>query len=260
MQCHGSIRQKSHRHPKTTVPEITNIAGARGMTWSRRIFALEALRSKDLAPTKKERIVEPPKRMVTDEEAHEFFKIIQHSEYEMLDQLHKTPVWISLLSLLINSKSHWELLLKILNKAHVPQHITPAKFEGIINNITTSCHLSFSEEEVPIEVWKLHDSEVLKDNGSSLNVMLKTMLDKLYSPGIILRNSPVVVRAFDGSKREVMGEITLPICIGPTTFDITFQEMDIRPAYSCLLGRPWIHAIGAVPSSLHEKVKFIANG
>ncbi|RDX61513.1 hypothetical protein CR513_60247, partial [Mucuna pruriens] len=35
--------------------------------------------------------------------------------------------------------------------------------------------------------------------------------------------------------------------------------MDIRPAYSCLLGKPWIHAIGAVPSSLYQKVIFIAD-
>ncbi|RDX82523.1 hypothetical protein CR513_36672, partial [Mucuna pruriens] len=35
--------------------------------------------------------------------------------------------------------------------------------------------------------------------------------------------------------------------------------MDIRPAYSCLLGRPWIHGVGAVPFSLHQKVKFIAD-
>ncbi|RDX63520.1 hypothetical protein CR513_58045, partial [Mucuna pruriens] len=36
--------------------------------------------------------------------------------------------------------------------------------------------------------------------------------------------------------------------------------MDIRPVYSCLLSRPWIHAVEAVPSSLHQKVKFIADG
>ncbi|RDX85478.1 hypothetical protein CR513_33337, partial [Mucuna pruriens] len=36
--------------------------------------------------------------------------------------------------------------------------------------------------------------------------------------------------------------------------------MDIRPVYSCLLGRPWIHAAGAVPSSLHQKVKFVHYG
>ncbi|RDY00803.1 hypothetical protein CR513_15956, partial [Mucuna pruriens] len=148
--------------------------------------------------------------MVTEEEAQEFLKVIRH-------------------------RNHRELLLKILNEAHVPQDITPAKFGGIINNITTSRHLSFFEEEVPFE-GKCHNqplhiavrcrnymiARVLIDNGSSLNVMPKTTLDKLYSPGTILRNSPVVVRAFDGSKREVMGEITLPICIGPTTFNITF--------------------------------------
>ncbi|RDY00806.1 hypothetical protein CR513_15959, partial [Mucuna pruriens] len=43
-------------------PEITNIAGAGGMTRSGRIFAPKALRNKDLAPAKKERIIEPPKK------------------------------------------------------------------------------------------------------------------------------------------------------------------------------------------------------
>ncbi|XP_017613783.1 uncharacterized protein LOC108458902 [Gossypium arboreum] len=33
--------------------------------------------------------------------------------------------------------------------------------------------------------------------------------------------------------------------------------MDITPSYNCLLGRPWIYSAGAVPSSLHQKVKFI---
>ncbi|RDX72859.1 hypothetical protein CR513_47603, partial [Mucuna pruriens] len=165
--------------------------------------------------------------MVTEEEAREFLK------------------------LLINSESHWELLLKMLNEAHVPQDITLSKFGGIINNIIVSCHLSFSEEEV-LDEGKNHNQplhiavkcgnymieRVLIDNRSLLNIMPKTTLDKLYFPGAILRNSPVVVKAFDSSKREVMGKITLPICIGPTTFDITFQVMDIWPAYSYLLANP----------------------
>ena len=33
--------------------------------------------------------------------------------------------------------------------------------------------------------------------------------------------------------------------------------MDINPSYNCLLGRPWIHMAGAVPSTLHQKVKFV---
>jgi len=35
--------------------------------------------------------------------------------------------------------------------------------------------------------------------------------------------------------------------------------MDIHPSYSMLLGRPWIHFAGAVASSLHQCLKYIAN-
>ncbi|KAL3609378.1 hypothetical protein D5086_000398 [Populus alba] len=36
--------------------------------------------------------------------------------------------------------------------------------------------------------------------------------------------------------------------------------MDIHPSYNMLLGRPWIHSAGAVASSLHQYLKYIANG
>jgi hypothetical protein len=36
--------------------------------------------------------------------------------------------------------------------------------------------------------------------------------------------------------------------------------MVIHSAYSCLLGRPWIHEAGAVTSILHQKLKFVKNG
>jgi len=36
--------------------------------------------------------------------------------------------------------------------------------------------------------------------------------------------------------------------------------MDIHPSYNMLLGRPWIHASGAVISSLHQCLKYIING
>ena len=100
-------------------------------------------------------------------------------------------------------------------------------------------------------------SRVLIDNGSSLNVMPKTTLNKLPTKGIHLHPSTMVVRAFDGSWREVVGEVELPVQVGPCTFQVVFQVMDISSAYSCLLGRPWIHTAGVVPLTLHQKLKFI---
>ena len=53
-----------------------------------------------------------------------------------------------------------------------------------------------------------------------------------------MKPSIMVVRAFNGFRREVIGEINLPIQIGPITFEVVFHVMDIALAYSCLLGRP----------------------
>lgn len=33
--------------------------------------------------------------------------------------------------------------------------------------------------------------------------------------------------------------------------------MDINPAYSCLLSKLWIHVVGAVTSTLHQRMKFL---
>ena len=75
-----------------------------------------------------------------------------------------------------------------------------------------------------------------------------------------IMSSDLMVRAFDGSRREVIGTICLPLEIGPSTFMVDFQVMDVDPSYTMLLGRPWIHSAGAVPSTLHQRLKFIDEG
>src|ERR1051325_3749090 len=103
-------------------------------------------------------------------------------------------------------------------------------------------------------------SNILVDTGSSLNVMPKTTLARLAYKGTPMKFNDIMVRAFDGSRKSVIGEVDLPMTIGPHTFQITFQVMDVPAAYSCLLGRPWIYEAGAVTSTLHQKLKFTVNG
>ncbi|RDX90187.1 hypothetical protein CR513_27979, partial [Mucuna pruriens] len=264
---------KEREHAK----EVVNIAEDGGITRSGRLYMPEALRGQETQTLHKGPAARTTSTMgapaqTPEKEEEEFLKIIRRSEHQLLDQMNKTPARISLLSLLLHSEAHRNLLLKVLQEAHVAHNITTERFGTLVNNITSKGHLTFSDDEIPKEGkghnQPLHISvkcggymiaRVLIDNGSSLNVLPKVTLDKLTFMDAQLKASSVVVRAFDGSKREVMGEISLPILIGPVLFNIDFQVMDIRPAYSCLLGRPWIHAAGAVPSSLHQQVKFISD-
>ncbi|GFZ10487.1 hypothetical protein Acr_21g0010860 [Actinidia rufa] len=42
------------------------------------------------------------------------------------------------------------------------------------------------------------------------------------------------------------------------TFDVLFQVLDVLSAYNFLLCLLWVHSASAVPSSLHQKIKYIA--
>lgn len=191
----------------------------------------------------------------------------------MVDQLNQTPSKISILSLLLCSEAHRDALIKFLSAAHVPQKITVNQFEGIVANISASSHLGFCDNDLPPEGMSynkvLHISikcadtimpKVLVDTRSSLIVLPKNSLTKLTIEGLLMKPSTLVVRSFDGSRRTLGGEVDLPIKVRPYTLFTTFFVMDIFLAYSCLLGRPWIHSAGTVTSTLHQKLKFIVNG
>ena len=57
-----------------------------------------------------------------------------------------------------------------------------------------------------------------------------------------------------------MVTLTTHVMIGPVRYSILFQVLRIQSSFNLLLGRPWIHEAGAIPSSLHQKVKFIHEG
>ncbi|XP_058775560.1 uncharacterized protein LOC131649822 [Vicia villosa] len=262
-------------YDSSSITEVTNIIGPGGMTRSGRI--LNAVKpNENLAQTSNQATMVPTEegttkdKGVVNKDAEEFLALIKKSDYRVVDQLHQTPSKISLLSLLVHSEKHRDALMKILNAAHVTKDIIVNQFDGMVANLTARACLSFNDHELPpqgkehnkalhisIQCGKAHLSRVLIDTGSSLNVMPKATLDKIALEGLVVRPSRLVVKAFDGSQSPVFGEVDLPVVVGPHTFCINFQVMEIEPAYTCLLGRPWIHAAGAVTSTLHQKVKFV---
>ena len=54
-----------------------------------------------------------------------------------------------------------------------------------------------------------------------------------------------------------MGTLMIKLLISLATFPTLFQVLRIPTSFNLLLSRPWIHRVGAIPFSLHQKVKFI---
>ncbi|KAA3482112.1 reverse transcriptase [Gossypium australe] len=210
---------------------------------------------------------------VREEEAKEFLKFLKHSEYSVVEQLHKQLARISVLALLLSSEVHRKALMKVLNETYVTKDISVSKLDRLIGNISADNFISFSDDEIPSggmgSTKALHITthckgsilpNVLIDNGSALNVLPLSTLKRLPIDSSHMKTCQNIVRAFDGTERRVMGRIDIPLQIGPNTYEVDFLVMDINPSYTCLLGRLWIHSAGAVPSSLHQKLKLVADG
>ena len=99
-------------------------------------------------------------------------------------------------------------------------------------------------------------SRVLIDNGSTLNVCPMSTIEHLNVDTSLIRPTTMIIRAFDGTLRKVQGEIELAIGIGPRSFMVNFQVIKVDSPYNMLLGKPWLHAVGAVASTLHRRLKF----
>ncbi|KAA3487091.1 hypothetical protein EPI10_030944 [Gossypium australe] len=161
--------------------------------------------------------------------------------------------------------------MKVLNETYVTKDISVNKLDRLVSNISADNFIYFSDDEIPPggmgSTKALHITtrckgytlpSVLIDNGSALNVLPLATLKRFPIDNSHMKACQNIVRAFDDTERRVMGRIDVPLLIRPNTYEVDFLVMDIKPSYNCLLGRPWIHSAGAVPSSLHQKLKLVA--
>ena len=123
--------------------------------------------------------------------------------------------------------------------------------KGFNHTLPLYIFVGCSEHRVP---------SILLDNGSALNVCpLATTVTLSFGPSDFEPSSQIV-RAYGNTLREVLGTLTLDLQIGSVTFSTLFQVLRIPISFNLLLGRPWIHKARVIPSSFHQKVKFIHEG
>ena len=77
---------------------------------------------------------------------------------------------------------------------------------------------------------------------------------KLKPKNLMPYSSPLM--SFDRKLVIPKGMIRLPIQTSPKIVEVNFIVVDTYSPYTTIVGRPWLHTLGAVASSLHQKVKF----
>ena len=52
----------------------------------------------------------------------------------------------------------------------------------------------------------------------------------------------------------------MPVQTGLETVEVDFIVVDAYSPYTAIVARPWLHTLGAVSSTLHQKVKYPPEG
>ncbi|XP_023901974.1 uncharacterized protein LOC112013827 [Quercus suber] len=98
------------------------------------------------------------------------------------------------------------------------------------------------------------------DQGSSAEIMYPDLYKglNLRPKDLTADDSPLV--SFDGKVVILKGQITLLVQAGSEVVEVDFIVVDACSLYTTIVVRPWLHALGAVSSTLHQKVKYPSGG
>nr|XP_023875322.1 uncharacterized protein LOC111987811 [Quercus suber] len=94
------------------------------------------------------------------------------------------------------------------------------------------------------------------DGGNAAEVMYPDLYKglRLKPEDLTPYSSPLM--SFDGKLVIPKGMIRLSIQTGPEVVEVNFVVVDTYSPYTAIVGRPWLHTLGGIASSLHQKVKF----
>ena len=129
--------------------------------------------------------------------------------------------------------------------------------------------LSFSDEDkigtiqphgnalvVTLRIGGYDVKRVMVDQSSGVEIMNPDLYRglNLKLEDLTTYDSPLV--SFDGKVVIPRGQIRLPMQAGSEVVEVDFIVVDAYSPYTVIVARPWLHALGAVSSTLHLKVKY----
>ena len=98
---------------------------------------------------------------------------------------------------------------------------------------------------------------VLVDLGSAAGLLhllafkqMRVSIDHLHSTGRVLSG-------FNGATTLSVGDITFSVKAGPVTHQVLFFVVEDLGPYNAILGRAWLQAMKAVPSTYHQTISYL---
>ena len=101
---------------------------------------------------------------------------------------------------------------------------------------------------------------VMVDQDNAAKIMYPDLYKglNLKAENLMPYSSPLV--SFEGKIIILKGQVRLPVQIGSEVVEVDSIVMDAYSPYTLIVARPWLHTLGAVSFTMHQKVKYLSEG
>ncbi|KAL0455857.1 UNVERIFIED_CONTAM: hypothetical protein Slati_0924900 [Sesamum latifolium] len=103
-------------------------------------------------------------------------------------------------------------------------------------------------------------NRILIDGGSAVNILPLRIMKELGISMDELTNSRLMIQGFNQGGQRALGIIRMNLLMKDMFSTALFHVIDAKTSYNMLLGRPWLHENGVVPSTWHQCFKYSRDG
>ena len=103
-------------------------------------------------------------------------------------------------------------------------------------------------------------NRILINGGSAVNILTLKILNEIGISLDELLPSRLMIQGFNQGGQKAIGKIRLHMLIGEMESSALFHVIDAKTTYKLLIGRPWLHKYGVMPSTYHQCVKYFQDG
>ena len=113
---------------------------------------------------------------------------------------------------------------------------------------------------ITLRIGGYNVKRVKVDQGSAAEIMYPDLYKglNLEAEDLMPYSSPLV--SFEGKIIIPKGQVRLPVQTDSEVVEVDFIVVDAFSPYTAIVARPWLHTLGAVSSTLHQKVKYPSRG
>ena len=100
---------------------------------------------------------------------------------------------------------------------------------------------------------------VLVDPGSAMDLLQLPAFMQMKLSSDMLSSVRRILSGFNGATTIALGDVALPVKVGPITQQILFSVVEDLGPYNAIVGLTWLHSMKAIPSTYHQKVSYLTS-